>query len=69
MTACAPRNENCAPTKRGLCPEEINRLGAAGVQIEAYDSQIGLYRPRIREQEMFFRNFCGLTPDFIKRLE
>ena len=23
-----PPNENCAPYKRGLCPEEINRLGA-----------------------------------------
>ena len=23
MTACAPPNENCAPPKRGLCPEEI----------------------------------------------
>ena len=28
-------NENCDPLKRGLCPEEINRLGAIGVQIEA----------------------------------
>ena len=27
-----------------------------------------VYRCRIREQELFFRNFCGLTPDFIKRL-
>ena len=30
-----PPNENCAPPKRGLCPKEINRLGAFGVQIEA----------------------------------
>ena len=36
MTACVPPNENCAPPpKRGLCPDEINRLGAIGVQIEA----------------------------------
>ena len=39
MTACAP-NENCGPHKRGQCPEEINRLGASGVQIEA---QIGVF--------------------------
>ena len=30
----APPNENCAPPKRGLCPEEINRLGASGAKIE-----------------------------------
>ena len=29
-----------APPKRGLCPEEINRLGATGVQIEA---RIGVF--------------------------
>ena len=34
----------------------------------AQDSQIGVYRPGIREQELFFRNFYGLTPDFIKLL-
>ena len=28
LTACIPPNENCAPPKRGLCPEEINRFGA-----------------------------------------
>ena len=33
-------NENCSPSKRGPCPEEINRLGAIGVQIEA---QIGVF--------------------------
>ena len=37
MTACAPQTK-VVPPKRGLCPEEINRLGASGVQIEA---QIG----------------------------
>ena len=26
----------------------------------------GAYRPGIREQELFFRNFCGLTPNFMK---
>ena len=44
-------------SKRRLCPEEIYRLGATGAQIEAYDSQIGAYRSRIREQELFFRSF------------
>ena len=33
MTACAPQNENCAPPGRELCPKEINRLGATGVQM------------------------------------
>ena len=39
---CAPPNDclcppewKLSPPKRGLCPEEINRLGATGVQIEA----------------------------------
>ena len=60
-----PPNENCAP-KRGLCPKEINRLWATGVQIEALDFHNSAYRPTIRVQELFFRNFCGLTPDFMK---
>ena len=34
MTACAPQTK-IVPPKRGLCPEETNRLGAFGVQIEA----------------------------------
>ena len=29
--------------------------------ISALDSQNSAYRPRIREQELFFRNFCELT--------
>ena len=29
-----PPNENCASPKRGLCPEEITRLGTSGAQIE-----------------------------------
>ena len=35
MTARGPPNGKCAPLKRGLCPKEINRLGAAGVQFKA----------------------------------
>ena len=62
---CPPKRNLC-PTKRGLCPEEINRLGATGVQIEVKDSQIAAYFPRIREQELCFHSFCGLTPDFMK---
>ena len=62
---CPPKGKLCLP-KRGLCPEEINLLGASGVQIEALDSQSRAYRRRIREQELFFRNFCGLTADFMK---
>ena len=57
----APPNDCLCPPKRRLCPEEINRLGAIGVQIEAGDSQIGEYRS-------YFRNFCGHTPNFIKLL-
>ena len=51
MTACAPQTK-IVPPKRGLCLEEINRLGATGVQIEA---QIGVCH----------QYFCGLTPDFV----
>ena len=71
MTACAtqtkivPTKRKLCPPKRELCPKDLNRLGATGVQIEAKDTQIGVCRPRIREQELLFRNFCELTPDFI----
>ena len=54
MTACTPKQKLCPP-KRRLCPEEINRLGATGVQIEA---QIGVC-------QHYFCNFCGLTPEFM----
>ena len=30
----APPTDCLCPPKRGLCPEEINRLGASGAQIE-----------------------------------
>ena len=53
-----PPNENCTP-KRGLCAEEINRLGATGVQIEA----------QISVCHRYFRNSCGLTTDFMTFLE
>ena len=36
------------------------------MQIEALDSQIGVYRPGIRAQELRFCNFCELTPDSFK---
>ena len=55
-----------APPKRGLCPEEINTLGATAAQVEAQDSQIGAYRSRIRDKELFFCSFCRLAPDFMK---
>ena len=57
---CPPKRK-LRPPKRGLCPEEINRLGAIGKQIEAWDFQIGVYRS-------YFRNFWELTPDFIALL-
>ena len=67
-TGPAPRGAflGRVPPNDCLCPEEINRLGAGGVQIEALDSQNRAYCPRIREQELIFRNVCGLAPDFIK---
>ena len=34
MTSCAPQTK-IVPPKRGLCPKEINRLRATGMQIEA----------------------------------
>ena len=56
-----PQTKTVPPPKRGLCLKEINRLGAVEVQIEAWDSRFGVYCPRICEQEMSFRNFCGHT--------
>ena len=35
MATCAPQTKIVPPPKRGLCPEEINRLRATGVQLEA----------------------------------
>ena len=61
-----PPQIKIVPPKRGLCPEEINRLGDTGVKIEALDSQTSAYCRRIREQELYFCKFCGLTRDFIK---
>ena len=40
MTACASQTKIMPPPKRGLWPEETNRVGATGVQIEA---QIGVF--------------------------
>ena len=37
LIACAPQTK-IVPPKRGLCPKEINRLGASGVQIEVQSS-------------------------------
>ena len=37
-----PPKQKLYPSERGLRPEEINRLGATGVQIETLDSQIVL---------------------------
>ena len=51
---CPPQTKS-VPPKRGLRPEEINRLGATGVQSEA----------RIGVCQRYFCNFCGLTPDFM----
>ena len=60
-----PRNHCLRPSKRvlwspkqRLCLKECNRLGATGVQFEAWDPQTSGYQPRIREQELFFRWFC-----------
>ena len=42
MTACAPQTK-IVPSKRGLFPEEINRLGATGVQIETQIGVCGIF--------------------------
>ena len=57
MTACTPQTKIVTPQARTV-PHEINRIGATGVQIEA---QIGICH-------RYFRNFCGLTPDFMTYL-
>ena len=49
------------PPNQGLCPEEINRLGASGVQIEAYDSRIGVYRPYLWTHTGFYKTFGTKT--------
>ena len=36
LTACAPPTDCLCPPKRGLCPEEINRLGAKLVFLWTY---------------------------------
>ena len=61
MTACAPPNENCAPPSEDCAPKKLSGSGLLECKSRPKDSQIGVYRP-------YFRNFCGLTPDFIKLL-
>ena len=56
MTACAPQIK-IVPPKRGLCPEEINRLGATWVQIEAQIGVLCGLTPDIR-------TFLGWRPFF-----
>ena len=58
ITACTPQTR-IVPPKRGLCPEEINKLGATEAQFEAGGSQNTGYHARIREQELAFRRFCN----------
>ena len=36
ITTCVPQTALCS-TKRGLCPQESNRLGAIRVQFDALD--------------------------------
>ena len=60
MIAYAPQTK-IVPPKRGLCPEEINRLGATGVQIEA---QIGVFAgltPLFWDEDLFFFFFFEIT--------
>ena len=55
---CPPQTKIVTPQARTV-PEEINRLGATGVQIEV---QIGVC-------QRYFCNFCRLTPDFMTYLK
>ena len=66
----APPNDCLFPSKRGLCPEEINRLGAIGVQFVA---KILVITREFVGKNCFFEDFamntdclCGLTPGFMK---
>ena len=54
--SCYPKRKLCPP-KRGLCPKESNRLGATGVQFEAWESQNTGCHSRIREQKLLFCKF------------
>ena len=66
MTACAPPNENCAPPSEDCVPKKLTGSGLLECKSRALDSQNSAYRPGIREQELLFRSFGGLTQDFMK---
>ena len=66
-----PKQVLCSP-KRSLCPEQINRLGAIGIQFEANIVVITL---EFVGKNCFFVDFaintnclCGLTSGFMKIL-
>ena len=67
-----PPQKNCAPPQQKMCPKESNRLGATGIQFEAWDSQNTSYYPRIRENPGIFRDadlfflFLVFIPEFVE---
>ena len=58
-TTPLPPSEDCTPKK-------LTGSGLLESKSRTLDSQNSAYRPRIREQGLFFRNFCRLTLSRLK---
>ena len=58
-----------SPSKDLSCHFDPSPLGRGlhhHVEVAGRWCRNSAHRPRIREQKLFFRNFCGLAPDFVK---
>ena len=59
-SGAVPPKQKLCPSKRGLRPEEINRLGATGLQIETLDSQIMLIALEFVNKNCYLAIFVDL---------
>ena len=58
-----PPQTKIVPPKRGLCPEEINRLGATGVQIEVQIGVFGGLTPSFWDEDLFIFEITCFRPE------
>ena len=65
---CAPPNENCAPPNKDCAPKKLTGWGILECKSRPKTPKLVFSTLKITSKKLFFRNFCGLTPDFIKLL-
>ena len=64
----APQTDCLCPPKRGLFPEEINRLGASGAQIEVQISVFCGWRPFFFGDHLFWAGKTAWICDFGRKI-